>query len=53
MNENLTKRRLKVLEGYINKDMDLLEEYEDKIRDETDPRRLARYRLFDNSRCKI
>ena len=44
MNENLTERRLKVLEGHIRKDMDLLEEYEDKIRDETDPRRLASYR---------
>lgn len=44
MNENLTKRRLEILEGHINKDMDLLEEYEDELRYETDQRRLASYR---------
>ena len=44
MNKDLIEERLKVLEGHINKDMDLLEEYEDELRYETYPRRLARCR---------
>jgi tetratricopeptide (TPR) repeat protein len=44
MNKDSTEKRLKVLGGHINKDMDLLNDYEDKLRYETDPRRLAGYR---------
>ena len=45
MNKDLIKERLKVLEGHINKDMDLLEEYEDELRYETDPRLKEKYRM--------
>ncbi len=44
MNKDLTKRRLEVLEGHIRKDMDLLEEYEDELRHETDLRHKEKYR---------
>ena len=40
----LTERRIQQLANNIRKDMDLLEDYEDELRYETDPRRLARYR---------
>ena len=40
----LTERRIQQLADNIRKDMDLLEDYEDELRYETDPRRLARYR---------
>ncbi|PXF60998.1 MAG: hypothetical protein C4B59_06525 [Candidatus Methanogaster sp.] len=44
MNEDLIEERLKALEGNIREDMALLNDYEDELRYETDPRRLARYR---------
>ena len=40
----LTERRLQDLADNIRQDLNLLKEYEDKLRYETDPRRLARYR---------
>jgi hypothetical protein len=44
MNKDLIEERLKALEDSIRQDMDLLKSYEDKLRYETDPRRLAGYR---------
>ncbi|MBA1341611.1 MAG: Photosystem I assembly protein Ycf3 [ANME-2 cluster archaeon] len=44
MNNDSNEKRLKVLEDHINNDLDLLKEYEDVLRDETDPRRKAKYR---------
>ena len=40
----LIERRIQQLADNIRKDMDLLNDYEDELRYETDPRRLARYR---------
>ncbi|PXF60997.1 MAG: hypothetical protein C4B59_06520 [Candidatus Methanogaster sp.] len=40
----LIELRIQQLADNIRKDMDLLNDYEDKLRYETDPRRLARYR---------
>ena len=40
----LIGRRIQQLADNIRKDMDLLNDYEDELRYETDPRRLARYR---------
>ena len=40
----LIELRTQQLANNIRKDMDLLEDYEDELRYETDPRRLARYR---------
>nr|QNO48204.1 hypothetical protein PGANABGL_00018 [Methanosarcinales archaeon ANME-2c ERB4] len=40
----LIERRIQQLADNIRKDMDLLKSYEDELRYETDPRRLARYR---------
>ena len=40
----LTERRIQQLADNIRKDMDLLNDYENELRYETDPRRLARYR---------
>lgn len=40
----LIELRIQQLADNIRKDMDLLEDYEDELRYETDPRRLARYR---------
>ncbi|MEA3323638.1 MAG: hypothetical protein U9Q37_00640, partial [Euryarchaeota archaeon] len=40
----LIERRIQQLADNIRKDMDLLNDYEDKLRYETDPRRLAGYR---------
>jgi len=40
----LIELRTQQLADNIRKDMDLLEDYEDELRYETDPRRLARYR---------
>jgi DNA repair exonuclease SbcCD ATPase subunit len=39
-----TERRIQDLADNIRQDLNLLKEYEDKLRYETDPRRLARYR---------
>ncbi|MEA3324010.1 MAG: hypothetical protein U9Q37_02575, partial [Euryarchaeota archaeon] len=44
MNKDLIEERLKALEDGIYQDQDLLNDYEDKLRYETDPRRLAGYR---------
>ncbi len=44
MNNDSSEKRLKVLEDHINNDLDLLKEYEDVLRDETHPRRKAKYR---------
>ena len=44
MNKDLIEERLKALEGNIREDMALLNDYENKLRYETDPRRMARYR---------
>jgi len=44
MNEELNDKRLGDLEDNIRQGMDLLKGYEDELRHETDPRRLARYR---------
>jgi len=44
MNKDSTERRLKALEDSIRQDQDLLKSYEDELRYETDPRRLARCR---------
>ncbi len=40
----LIERRIQQLADNIRKDMDLLNDYENELRYETDPRRLARYR---------
>jgi len=40
----LTELRIQDLADNIRQDLNLLKEYEDKLRYETDPRRLARYR---------
>ena len=40
----LIGRRIQQLADNIRKDMDLLNDYENELRCETDPRRLARYR---------
>ena len=40
----LIGRRIQQLADNIRKDMDMLKDYEDELRYETDPRRLARYR---------
>ena len=40
----LTERRIQRLADNIHQDMDLLEDYEEELRYETDPRRLAKYR---------
>jgi len=40
----LIERRIQQLADNIRNDMDLLNDYEDELRYETDPRRLARYR---------
>jgi hypothetical protein len=42
MNEVIYPKRLKYLEDNLSKDLDLLKEYEDKERYETDPRSLAK-----------
>jgi tetratricopeptide (TPR) repeat protein len=44
MNEDFNRKRLRDLEDNIRQDLKLLKEYEDELRYETDPRRLARYR---------
>jgi hypothetical protein len=44
MNKDLNEERRKALEDSIRQDQDLLKSYEDELRGETDPRRLARYR---------
>jgi tetratricopeptide (TPR) repeat protein len=44
MNEDFNRKRLKDLKDQINKDLKLLKEYEDKLRYETDPRRMAKSR---------
>jgi len=44
MNKDSIEERLKDLENNIRQDQDLLKSYEDELRGETDPRRLARYR---------
>jgi hypothetical protein len=43
MNEDFYRKRMKDLGDNISKDLDLLKEYEDKLRYETDPRRQAEY----------
>ena len=45
MNKDLIGERLKVLEGHIHKDMDLLKSYEGELRYETDPRLKGKYRM--------
>ena len=42
MNEDITEKRVKDLEDNIRQDLDMLKEYEDKLRYETDPRSLAK-----------
>jgi hypothetical protein len=42
MNEDINRKRLNDLEDHIRQDMDLLKEYEDIERAETDPRSLAK-----------
>jgi hypothetical protein len=42
MNEDITEKRVNDLEDNIHQDLDLLKEYEDKLRYETDPRSLAK-----------
>lgn len=42
MKEDITEKRVKDLEENIHQDLDLLKEYEDKERYETDPRSLAK-----------
>ncbi|NQE52364.1 hypothetical protein C5S29_02125, partial [ANME-1 cluster archaeon GoMg3.2] len=44
MTEDITKKRVKDLEDNIRQDLDMLKEYEDKERYETDPRRQAKSR---------
>jgi hypothetical protein len=44
MNEDITEKRVNDLEDNIRQDLDMLKEYEDKLRYETDPRRMAEYR---------
>ncbi|MEA3324009.1 MAG: FxSxx-COOH system tetratricopeptide repeat protein [Euryarchaeota archaeon] len=44
MNKDLIEERLKALEDSIRQDQDLLKSYEDKLRDETDPRLIGKYR---------
>ncbi|NAT10664.1 hypothetical protein C4E22_03830 [ANME-1 cluster archaeon AG-394-G06] len=44
MNEDFNRKRLNDLEDNIRQDLEMLKEYEDKERYETDPRHLARYR---------
>jgi len=44
MNKDLIEERLKALEDSIRQDQDLLKSYEDELRGETEPRRLAGYR---------
>ena len=44
MNKDLIEERLKALEDSIRQDQDLLKSYEDELRGETEPRRLARCR---------
>ena len=41
MNKDIIEERLKALEDSIRQDQDLLKSYEDELRGETDPRRLA------------
>jgi len=43
MNEDLTEKRLKALGNSIHQDLDLLKWYEDKLRDEIDPRLIKKY----------
>nr|CBH39267.1 conserved hypothetical protein, containing TPR repeats [uncultured archaeon] len=45
MNEDINRKRMEDLEDHIRKDLKLLKEYEDKLRYETDPRRIGSYRL--------
>jgi uncharacterized protein YjeT (DUF2065 family) len=42
MNEDINRKRLNDLEDNIHQDLDLLKEYEDELRYETDPRSLAK-----------
>jgi tetratricopeptide (TPR) repeat protein len=44
MNVDVYRKRLKYLEDNIRQDLEMLKEYEDKLRYETDPRRMAEYR---------
>ncbi len=44
MNEDINRKRLNDLEDNIRQDLDMLKEYEDKERYETDPRHKAKYR---------
>ena len=44
MNEDINGERLNDLEDNIRQDLDMLKEYEDKLRYETDPRRIGSYR---------
>ena len=44
MNEDLTEKRLKALEDSMRKDLDLLKNYEDELRYETDPSIREKYR---------
>jgi 3-methyladenine DNA glycosylase/8-oxoguanine DNA glycosylase len=44
MNEDITEKRVKDLEDNIHQDLDLLKEYEDELRYETDPRHKGKYR---------
>ena len=44
MNEDITEKRVNDLEDNIRQDLDMLKEYEDIERAETDPRSLAKYR---------
>ncbi len=43
MNEDVTERRLKDVEDNIKQDFDVLKRYEDELRSETDPRKMAKY----------
>ena len=43
MNEDINSKRLKDLEDNIRKDQELLKNYEDELRYESDPGRLANY----------
>ena len=45
MNKDLIEERLKALEDSIRQDQDLLNDYEDELRYETDPRLKGKYRM--------
>ena len=44
MNKDSIEKRLKALKGRINEDLDLLNDYENELRYETDPRLMGKYR---------